>query len=197
MDEVDPEMREMFEKLGISLGEQERLSGVAVDAIVDSVSVATTFKEKLGRCRGHLLPLLGGCSELPGPGASIPRLGGTYFITILIAAPLALITGQRTSGAWPKNAEKLNKIYPMEVARAVHLPGMFYYVAFIIVHVTLVLATGAMNNLNHMYAARDDASWVGFWIFAASVVVMIGAWFVARPIFLRPIASLTGSVSRR
>ena len=120
----------------------------------------------------------------------------TYFITIFIAAPLALITGLRTSGAWPKNAEKLNKIYPMEVARAVHLPVMFYYVAFIIVHVTLVLATGAMNNLNHMYAARDDASWVGFWIFAASVVVMIGAWFVARPIFLRPIASLTGSVTR-
>ncbi|MBC7630297.1 MAG: Fe-S cluster assembly protein SufB, partial [Flavobacterium sp.] len=47
MDEVDPEVREMFEKLGISLGEQERLSGVAVDAIVDSVSVATTFKKKL------------------------------------------------------------------------------------------------------------------------------------------------------
>ena len=47
MDEVDPEVREMFDKLGISLGEQERLSGVAVDAIVDSVSVATTFKKKL------------------------------------------------------------------------------------------------------------------------------------------------------
>ncbi len=49
MDEVDPEIREMFDKLGISLGEQERLSGVtvAVDAIVDSVSVATTFKGKL------------------------------------------------------------------------------------------------------------------------------------------------------
>jgi Fe-S cluster assembly protein SufB len=47
MDEVDPELREMFDKLGISLREQERLSGVAVDAIVDSVSVATTFKEKL------------------------------------------------------------------------------------------------------------------------------------------------------
>src|SRR5680860_418814 len=47
MDEVDPELREMFDKLGISLAEQERLSGVAVDAIVDSVSVATTFKKKL------------------------------------------------------------------------------------------------------------------------------------------------------
>ena len=47
LDEVDPEVRAMFEKLGISLAEQERLSGVAVDAVVDSVSVATTFQEKL------------------------------------------------------------------------------------------------------------------------------------------------------
>jgi Fe-S cluster assembly protein SufB len=47
MDEVDPELRKTFEKLGISLDEQKRLSGVAVDAVFDSVSVATTFKEKL------------------------------------------------------------------------------------------------------------------------------------------------------
>lgn len=47
LDEVDPELREMFGKLGISLAEQERLTGVAVDAVVDSVSVATTFKHKL------------------------------------------------------------------------------------------------------------------------------------------------------
>jgi len=47
LDEVDPELLAMFDKLGISLAEQGRLSGVAVDAIVDSVSVATTFKAKL------------------------------------------------------------------------------------------------------------------------------------------------------
>ena len=47
MDEVDPELRRTFEKLGISLKEQERLSGVAVDVIMDSTSVATTFKAKL------------------------------------------------------------------------------------------------------------------------------------------------------
>ena len=47
LDEVDPEIVAMFNKLGISLGEQERLSGIAVDAIVDSVSVGTTFKNKL------------------------------------------------------------------------------------------------------------------------------------------------------
>ncbi len=47
LDEVDPELLETFEKLGIPLGERERLAGVAVDAVFDSVSVATTFKEKL------------------------------------------------------------------------------------------------------------------------------------------------------
>ena len=47
LDEVDPELLETFSKLGISLDEQKRLSGVAVDAVFDSVSVATTFKGKL------------------------------------------------------------------------------------------------------------------------------------------------------
>src|SRR5215218_1703798 len=48
LDEIDPELRKTFEKLGISLDEQKRLSGVAVDAVFDSVSIATTFKEQLG-----------------------------------------------------------------------------------------------------------------------------------------------------
>jgi Fe-S cluster assembly protein SufB len=47
LDEVDPELRKTFEKLGISLEEQKRLTGVAVDAVIDSVSVKTTFKAKL------------------------------------------------------------------------------------------------------------------------------------------------------
>lgn len=47
LDEVDPELIETFNKLGISIEEQKRLTGVAVDAVLDSVSVATTFKEKL------------------------------------------------------------------------------------------------------------------------------------------------------
>jgi Fe-S cluster assembly protein SufB len=47
MDEVDPEIRATFEKLGIPLSEQKLLAGVAVDAVFDSVSVATTFKAKL------------------------------------------------------------------------------------------------------------------------------------------------------
>ena len=47
LDEVDPELRKTFDKLGISLEEQMKLSGIAVDAVMDSVSVKTTFREKL------------------------------------------------------------------------------------------------------------------------------------------------------
>ncbi len=49
LDDIDPELRKTFEKLGISLNEQKRLTGVAVDAVIDSVSVATTFKEELSK----------------------------------------------------------------------------------------------------------------------------------------------------
>ncbi len=47
LDEVDPELLSTFEKLGISLSEQKRLSGVAVDVVMDSVSIATSFKQQL------------------------------------------------------------------------------------------------------------------------------------------------------
>jgi Fe-S cluster assembly protein SufB len=49
LDEVDPEILETYEKLGITLNEQKRLQGIAVDAVFDSVSVATTYKEELER----------------------------------------------------------------------------------------------------------------------------------------------------
>ena len=48
LDDLDPEMKKMFDKLGISIGEQNKLANVAVDIVIDSVSVATSFKEKLG-----------------------------------------------------------------------------------------------------------------------------------------------------
>lgn len=119
-----------------------------------------------------------------------------YFATVFIAAPLAIITGLRMSGAWPRNSTRLNTVYPITLARAIHFPVMLYFVLFVIVHVTLVLTTGALRNLNHMYGGTNDVNWVGFWIFAASLVVVAAAWVAARPVFLRPIAALTGAVSR-
>ena len=49
LDEIDPELKNTFDKLGISLDEQKRMSGIAVDAVIDSVSVKTTFKDTLSK----------------------------------------------------------------------------------------------------------------------------------------------------
>lgn len=120
----------------------------------------------------------------------------SYFVTVFIAAPLAFLTGIRMSPLWPKQTNKLNRIYPIEFARVLHFPVMIYFAAFVIVHVSLVLATGALRNLNHMYASSNEDNWTGFWIFAASLLVIVIAWFLTKPLFLRPVASLTGLVTR-
>ena len=120
----------------------------------------------------------------------------TYFVTVFIAAPLAIFTGVRMVPGLALRFQKIDKIYPVAIARKIHFPVMIYFVAFTVVHVTLVLATGALRNLNHMYAGRDDQSWIGFGIFAGSVVVMAAAWIAVRPTILASMASLTGNVRR-
>ncbi len=65
LDEVDPELLETYKKLGIPLDEQERLAGVAVDAVFDSVSVATTFKGKLKEAGVIFCPISEALIEYP------------------------------------------------------------------------------------------------------------------------------------
>ncbi len=75
---------------------------------------------------------------------------------------------------------------PVEWARALHFPIMLYFVAFIIAHVALVMLTGFLRNLNHMFAAQDAVTWTGFWVFVLSLVVIAIAWVAARPLVLSP-----------
>ena len=65
LDEVDPDLLETFEKLGISLEEQKRLANVAVDVVMDSVSVATTFKETLAEKGIIFMPISEAIQEHP------------------------------------------------------------------------------------------------------------------------------------
>ncbi len=65
MDEVDPELVATYEKLGIPLSEQKRLAGVAVDAVFDSVSVATTHQEKLAEMGVIFMPISEAVHEHP------------------------------------------------------------------------------------------------------------------------------------
>nr|WP_277527482.1 cytochrome b/b6 domain-containing protein [Arthrobacter sp. ES3-54] len=120
-----------------------------------------------------------------------------YFVVVFIAAPLAAITGVRMSEFWPKDEKTLNKVYPVEVARAIHFPTMLFFVLFILIHVFLVFATGALRNLNHMFGGTDEVNWVGFWLFAAAIAITAAGWYAARPLVLAPIAKLFGQVSSR
>jgi len=117
-----------------------------------------------------------------------------YFVTVFVASPLAIATGVRLSPGLALRLRPLDRVFPLTLARRIHVAVMVYFVAFIATHVTLVLATGALRNLNHMYAGRDDDSWVGFWVFLVSIAVMAAGWFAARSTVLKWLAGRSGTV---
>ncbi len=101
----------------------------------------------------------------------------SYFAIVFLAAPIAALTGWRLSSFWPTT---LNRFFSGNLALRLHFPTMLFFVGFVVVHVFLVLTTGALRNLNAMYAGRDEVSWLGFWLFAGSVVLMVFGWFAIR-----------------
>lgn len=121
----------------------------------------------------------------------------SYFAVTFLAAPVAAVTGFRLSAFWPKGNERLTRAFPLEWAKALHFPTMLFFVAFVVVHVGLVFATGALRNLNHMYAGQDAVSWTGFWIFALSVVAMAAGWFLVKDRVIAPVARLFGDIRLR
>jgi thiosulfate reductase cytochrome b subunit len=120
----------------------------------------------------------------------------SYFAVIFVMAPLAIITGLRMVPGLATWWRRFERVYPLALARRIHFPLMLVFVAFIVVHVFLVFATGALRNLNHMYAGRDDTGWVGVIVFAITVAIMVLAWFGLRPVVLRMVASTMGRVGR-
>jgi len=120
----------------------------------------------------------------------------TYFVTVFVAAPLAIATGVRMS-MWWREGGRWERAYPKAWARAVHFPVMLYFVAFVVGHVGLVLATGARRNLNHMFAARDDAGWLGVVVLLVAVAVTAAAALALRPLLVAPVAGRFGTVTER
>ncbi|MBP2436661.1 cytochrome b/b6 domain-containing protein [Microbacterium amylolyticum] len=102
-----------------------------------------------------------------------------YFAIVFFAAPVAAVTGWRLSAFAPKSPA-WERAFPVHVAKRLHFPTMLFFVGFVIVHVGLVFATGALRNLNHMYAGTDSVSWTGFGIFSATVVLMVIGWGAVR-----------------
>ncbi len=108
-----------------------------------------------------------------------------YFITVFIAAPLALLTGLGMSPALSTRFKRVSRALSIQTARSLHFLVLCWFLFFIVMHVTLVFATGLFRNLNHIYAGTDTGGWTGFWMFAASMIVVLIGWVVATPVTLR------------
>ena len=108
-----------------------------------------------------------------------------YFITIFIAAPLALVTGLGMSPALSTRFRRVSKVLSIQAARSMHFLVLCWFLFFIVIHVTLVFTTGLLKNLNHIYGGSDSSSWLGFGVFAATMVLVIVAWVAATPFTLR------------
>lgn len=109
----------------------------------------------------------------------------TYFITVFVAAPLAMITGLGMSPALSTRFGKISKRFSIQLARSLHALVMVWFVVFIVTHVTMVLITAAAANLNMMFAARDSDGPLGVIIFGVALAIIIAAWLWASPFTIR------------
>lgn len=119
----------------------------------------------------------------------------SYFVTVFIAAPAALITALGMSPALSQRLGLISKRMRLnlQIARSLHFGVLVYFLLFILVHVTMVFATDAFDNLNHMFAARGCAqgagpechSPAGFYVFCVAAVICTVGWIAATPLTLR------------
>jgi methionine sulfoxide reductase catalytic subunit len=109
----------------------------------------------------------------------------TYFITVFVAAPVSIITGFMQGPAISNRLGWLGRVLNRQRARSIHFLAMWWFLLFILVHVTLVFITGARVNLNMMFAGVNDGSWSGFEIFVPAMVLLAVTWWLASPFTIR------------
>jgi len=108
-----------------------------------------------------------------------------YFITVFIAAPLALVTGllqaPSIAGRFGTGAGLLNR----QVARTIHFGVLLWMVVFIALHTLMIFVTGFVGNVNHMTLGTDTDSWAGVALYAAWMTVVVFFWLLASPLTIR------------
>lgn len=108
-----------------------------------------------------------------------------YFVTVFIAAPLAIVTGlMQAPGIARRLRTMKSALLNVEVVRSVHMIVLGWFLTFTIVHVALVFATGAVRNLNHITIGRDDGSWIGLIMFGVGLGALAVLWVAATPLTL-------------
>jgi sulfoxide reductase catalytic subunit YedY len=107
-----------------------------------------------------------------------------YCITVFVAAPVAILTGLGMSPALSTRFKRISTVLSIQTARSVHFLVLIWFLVFITMHVALVATTGVLRNLNHIYTGRDGTGWVGFWVFAAGMLIVTVGWVAATPLTL-------------
>lgn len=108
-----------------------------------------------------------------------------YFITVFVAAPLAIATGiMQAPGIGRRlQATKIALLNP-EAIRSLHMVALGWFLTFTFVHVSLVFMTGAVENLNHITAGRNDGSLIGLILCGVGMGVLAIIWVAATPLTL-------------
>ena len=108
-----------------------------------------------------------------------------YFITVFVAAPVSILTGFMQGPAISNRLGWFGRILNRQLARSIHFLAMWWFLFFILVHVTLVFITGARINLNMMFAGVNDGSWSGFAVFIPAMALVSVTWWLASPFTVR------------
>jgi DMSO/TMAO reductase YedYZ molybdopterin-dependent catalytic subunit/thiosulfate reductase cytochrome b subunit len=162
----------IFYVLLFATGEWRRIVPTSTDVFADAASVLLQY-----------LSL-----SWPAENGSVAYNGLqilAYFITVFVAAPLALLTGLGMSPALSTRFHRLSKRLSVQTARSLHFLVLCWFLVFTVIHVTLVFTTGLLRNLNLIYLGSGSASWVGFGVFALSMALVIVGWVAATPLTLR------------
>lgn len=108
-----------------------------------------------------------------------------YFCTVFVAGPFALLTGLLQAPFIAARFKTARGILNRQIARTIHFGLLVYFIAFIVAHVTMVFATGLLQNLNHITRGVNDSSLGGLWMFLVGVGVIVVAWVCASPFTIR------------
>ena len=108
-----------------------------------------------------------------------------YFITVFIAAPLALVTGllqaPAIAGRFSTSVGLLNR----QIARTVHFGVLCWMLIFIVIHTLMVFVTGFVGNVNHITLGTDTNSYLGVALYLAWMAVVVAFWLAASPLTIK------------
>ena len=105
-----------------------------------------------------------------------------YFVTVFVAAPLAFVTGLGISPALSTRFKRISRLLSIQTARSLHFLVMIWFLLFIVLHVTFVVTTGALRNLNHIYLGSNDHGWAGFVLFSILMIILTVGWVAVTPL---------------